>query len=108
MSKITAAYKFSRNVENAFVNALKDFNANMMLVEVEMHSTRDSNLFEASLDIVINNDRYTFSTETSLSDLYNKYSAVDGGELPSDDVLIGIIEAVLQDSKVQGELKQIV
>ncbi len=108
MSKITAAHKFSRNVENAFVNALKGYSANMMLVEVEIHSTRDSDVFEASIDIIIHNDRYTFSAETSQSDLYKKYSVVDGGDLPSEDVLISIIEIVLQDSKVQRELQQIV
>lgn len=108
MSGITAAYKFSRKVEDAFVNALRGYQADMMLVEVEMHSTRDSRVFEASIDIIINNDRYTFSAETSDGDLYHKYSVADGGDLPAEEVLIGIVETVLQDAQVQDELKRIV
>lgn len=108
MSGITAAYKFSRKVEDAFVNALRGYQADMMLVEVEMHSTRDSRVFEASIDIIINNDRYTFSAETPDGDLYHKYSAADGGDLPAEEVLIGIVETVLQDAQVQDELKRIV
>ncbi|NLI63220.1 MAG: hypothetical protein GX367_00610 [Bacteroidales bacterium] len=108
MSKITTTHKFSRNVEDAFIKALEKFNGDIMLIEVEMNDTRDSTTYEASLDLLINKNRYTFIVETSDGDLYNKFSSFDMGNTPSDDILIKLVNIVLSDSKVLREIESLV
>ena len=107
MARITTSHQFSKSVEKAFVEALKDFNADMMLVDIKMQPGRN-NEYEASLDIMINNGRYTFSGTTSDSTLYNKYDAVSLGDSHADDVIIAIIETVFNNKDVYKEINQLI
>lgn len=107
MARITTSHQFSKNVEKAFAEALKEFDADMMLVDVKMQSGRN-NKYEASLDILINNDRYTFSGETSDTDLYNKYDAISFGDSYADDLVLSIIETVFNNKEVYKEINQLV